>query len=909
MTDGLFRWKNQKLARFSGIPGRIAGIVEDRQGVIWVAREEATDAIGPICRVDEDKTRCFNAADGIPPGTSGESLVQDAAGNLWMGAQNLLLRWKQSSPTVYKPRGLESNNSSGTDALAVSPDGSVWVGMAVAGPGLGLERLINGVWRPFRTPTLDGSSLQVTALLSDRDGALWIGTADQGVYRFYEGKVDRFRRTDGLSSDFVASLFQDKEGTLWVVTSQGVDSFHDLSIATWSAREGLTTDNVVSVATGHDGTIWVGNAGGLDAIRHGKVSSVRHRQGLPGNQVRSVFEDRENRLWVGVDNDLTVFQNGHFRKVRRPDGSSIGPVKDITEDVQNNLWVETTWDKELVRIHNFKVQQEFRLPEIPSAHVLAADAQGNIWLGLTTGELARFRNGRTEIIHFPHATDSRVRQVIANPDGSVLSATTAAVIAWKDGKALTLGANNGLPCEGVNGLIWDSRNDLWLHTVCGLIEIEQSEMERWWMHPETTLRFKSFDVLDGAQPGNAFYQPAARSKDGRLWFANGSVLQMIDPTQLAENSIIPPVHVEEIVADRKRYAPQGAVSLPRFTKDLEIDYTALSFVAPSKVHFRYRLDGHDEDWQDSGIRRQAFYTDLRPGRYQFHVVACNNDGLWNESGAAVSFFIVPAFYQTWWFRILCVVAVAGSLCLFYLIYLKRVTDRIQAQLAVRLEERERIARELHDTLLQGFQGLMLRFQSVLKNIAPDAPARQMMESSLDRADEVLLEGRQRVYDLREAGITANSLWDNLVRCGQELARDHPTQFRVAIVGTPQPLDPVVSNEVYQMGREALTNAFRHAFADQIEMQITYSRSKVRLMVRDDGAGMDEEILKRGRSGHWGLTGMRERSQKIGAHLSIRSHGGAGTEIDLSIPGHVAYRRPHERAGWRWLKHFTAKQIE
>jgi len=908
--EGLFRLKDEKLTRVSDVPGPIRQLAEDREGVVWVARGGSSDTPGHLCRIDGTKSRCLKEADGISADISrGESLIADEAGNLWMGSNDLLFRWKEGSPAVYRPLGLQSNGSTGIDALAPAPDGSMWVGMAKPGRGLGLERLVNGEWKPFLTPQLDGTTLIVTDLLLDRDGGLWIGTGDQGIYHYYHGKVDRFRRTDGLSSDSVSMFFQDKEGTLWVVTPEGVDSFHDLSVVTWSAREGLTTDNVVSVAAAHDGTIWVGNAAGLDSIRDGQVSSIREGKGLPGNQVRSLFEDRENRLWVGVDNNLTVLENGRFRKISRLNGTSIGPVDDIAEDPQNNLWVESSWDKELLRIRDFKVVEEFRLPDISSVHVLAADAQGNLWLGLETGDLARFRDGHTEVIHFPGALGSRVRQVVANPDGYVMAASSSGVLAWRDGRALTLGMRNGLPCEGVNGLVWDARGNLWLQTACGLVEIEQPELQRWWMHPESTVQFRYFDALDGEKPGAAFYQPTARSKDGRLWFANGRLLQMIDPANLPRNSIPPPVHVEEIVANRKHYSPDGMVRLPRLTRDLEIDYTALSFVAPQKVHFRYRLDGYDKDWQDSGTRRQAFYTDLPPGNYQFRVTASNSDKVWNESGATASFYIVPAFYQTSWFSMLCAIAAIGSFYIIYLIHLKQVTSRIQEQLATRLEERERIARELHDTLLQGFQGLMLRFQSVLKNIPAEAPARQMMESALDRADEVLLEGRQRVHNLREEGMTGDGPWENLARWGNELAQGRSTRFSAAIVGTPQPLDPTVCDEVYQIGREALNNAFLHAFANQIEMEITYDRRQVRLVVRDDGAGMDNEILKRGRSGHWGLSSMRERSQKIGAQLNIWSHGGAGTEIHLSIPAKVAYRPLNKRSGWNEFKQRAAKQSE
>ena len=902
--NGLFQWKNGKVTRVADFPGSAREMVEDPKGAVWIARSTANDDKGPICRVDAGVSRCFNRADGIPDSASGgESLIEDASGNFWMGTRNLLLRWKQGSSQIFKPHGLESNASSGIDALAASPDGSIWVGMALPGRGLGLEHLINGVWKPLLTAELDGSRLAVTDLLFDRNGALWIGTADQGIYHYYEGKVDRFRRTDGLSSDFVCRFFQDKEGTLWVVTPQGVDSFHDLSVATWTSRQGLTTDNVVSVAAAHDGTVWVGNAGGLDAIRSGKVSSIRPGNGLPGNQVRSVFEDRENRLWVGVDNDLTVYQDGRFRKISRPNGSSIGPVEDITEDFQNNVWVESGWDRELVRIRDFRVQEEFRLPEVTTSRVLAADSQGNLWIGLKNGDLARFRSGHTEVVHF--STGSTVRQVISSPDGSVLAATSYGVLASRDGRTLTLGVRNGLPCESIVGMVWDKQNNLWLNSACGLIELEQPALQRWWANPESALQFRYFDLLDGVIPGTSFYRPAARSTDGRLWFANGGVLQMIDPAHLAENPIPPPVHVEEVVADRKRYSPEQAATLPQLTRDLEIDYTALSFVTPQRMRFRYRLDGHDSDWQDAGTRRQAFYTDLAPGSYRFHVIATNNDGVWNNTGAAISFFIVPAFYQTTWFHVLSVIAAVAVVCIFYLVHLKRATDRLQERLATRLEERERIARELHDTLLQGFQGLMLRFQSVLKNIPAEGPARQMMESALDRADEVLLEGRQRVHNLRDDEMTGNRLWDNLARWGEELAQSSNARFSAATIGIPQPLDPTVCDEVCQIGREALTNAFQHAVAKQIELEITYDRKSIKLLVRDDGAGIDNGILRRGRSGHWGLSGMRERSLKIGAKLSIWSRKGAGTEIELSIPARMAYQRLRNRSTWPRLRRFTA----
>lgn len=906
--NGLAQWKDGKLIDFPAVSGLIVDFFEDQQGAVWVARSGPNDRPGPLCRVSGTASRCFNASDGIPPeACCAESLAGDAQGNLWIGTPDLLLRWRPGSSTVFRPAALNSNNVAGVAALANAVDGSLWVGMALAGRGRGLQQFVNGVWKPFLTPQLDGSTLQVTELFADRKGALWIGTADQGILRVYGDRVDRYRSSDGLSSDFVTAFYEDREGSVWVVTPKGIEGFRDLRVASWSAREGLTLDNVVSVLAARDGTVWAGNAGGLDSIRNGKVSSIRTGKGLPGDQVTSLFEDHAHRLWVGVDSGLAVYEQGRFRKITRRNGSSTGLVAGMTEDIHNDIWAEVAGPRKLIRIHDFKVQEEFPAPATPSAHPLAADARGNLWLGLKTGDLGRFRNGQTQIVHFPRDTDSQVRQIMVNPDGSVLGATSFGVIAWREGKARTLTTRNGLPCDGINGLIADIRKNLWLHTACGLVEIENAEMQRWWTQPDTTIRFRSFDVLDGVQPGNSYFEPAARSTDGRLWFSNGSVLQMVDPDQLATNPIPPPVHVEDVVADRRHYSLQGAVTLPPLTRDLEIDYTALSFVAPQKVHFRYRLDGHDTDWQDSGTRRQAFYTDLAPGTYRFRVIACNNDGLWNESGATLSFSIARAFYQTLLFRIFCLIAVASILWLFYLAHLNRLTSRMQERLAARLEERERIARELHDTLLQGFQGLMLRFQSVLKDIPEREPARQMMESALDRADEVLLEGRERVRDLREVEITGGGLSDSLARCGKELAQDYATRFSLAIVGTPQPLDPTVCSEACRIGREALTNAFQHAHAEHIEVEITYDPARLRLIVRDDGVGMDNEILQGGRSGHWGLSGMRERAQKIGAQFNIWSHSRAGTEIDLIVPARVAYPRSRKESRWYWIKRSTTKR--
>ena len=249
-----------------------------------------------------------------------------------------------------------------------------------------------------------------------------------------------------------------------------------------------------------------------------------------------------------------------------------------------------------------------------------------------------------------------VRQVGMTPDGAALGATTGGLIGWRDGTLRTLTMQNGLPCVGVHAFIFDQQGALWLYTQCGLVRIAETELRKWWERGDAVVDVKVFDALDGVRPAIAPFQPrVSRSPDGRLWFANETVVQMIDPAHQAGNAIPPPVHIEQIVADRKRYPATPVVHLPPLTGDLQIDYVGLSFVAPQKVRFRYRLEGRDQAWQEPGTRRQAFYNDLRPGTYRFRVIASNNDGLWNEQGAALDIVIAPAWYQTSAFLVLCVV--------------------------------------------------------------------------------------------------------------------------------------------------------------------------------------------------------------------------------------------------------------
>lgn len=899
---GLARWKNGELTTYAGTGDHVISILEAKDGTIWIGRAQISDGKGPLCRVSDDHVVCLGEAEGISiPFAS--HLAEDMQGNIWVGSFAGLCRWRPGSSQIYFQKELnQAKGLIGVEALAADHDGSLWAGIERSGRRLELQRFVDGVWKGIALPGISRTDSDISTLFIDRDNTLWIGTGDRGVFRVQGNSVDHFGSADGLSSDAVATFYQDREGTVWVGTSKGVDAFRDFRIASFSIREGLTADSVSTVLAGRDGTLWIGNSGALDFVKGGKVSAIRERHGLPGRNITTMFEDHLGRLWMGVDRELTFFERGVFRRIRKPDGSTLGVIFAITEDSDHNVWALA--GRKLIRIQDLQVKEETASPQISTAFVLAPDPKSGIWMGLVNGDLVRYRHGQMETFSAePGATPSQVHALVIDPDGSVWGATMEGVVHWRDGTRRLLTTKNGLPCNGVFTLVKDERNTLWLYTRCGLVAIAASELKKWWERPDRIVETRTFDVFDGTQPGSTPLQPqAARSADGRLWFANDLILQMIDPGNLKTNDLPPPVYIEQITADGKNYVPDGQLRLPRLTRDLEIDYAALSFVVPQKVRYRYTLEGHDRGWQEPETRRQAFYSDLPPGKYKFRVVACNNDGIWNDNGATLNFEIPPMFYQTSWFLAVCVLYAAGMLWMLYLIRVRQVADRIQGRLEERLGERERIARELHDTLVQSIQGLILRFQAVAEKIPATDPLRAMMEKTLDRADQVLIEGRDRVRNLRMSGEIARELPQAFVLAGEEFAQDNPAEFKVVVEGAVRELHPLVRDESYWIGHEALANSFQHAQANRIEIELTYERKELRLRFRDDGCGIDSEILQAGgRQGHWGMPGMRERARKIGARLVTWSRPGAGTEVEVKIPASLAYRRKKTGSRWQWIR--------
>jgi signal transduction histidine kinase len=448
------------------------------------------------------------------------------------------------------------------------------------------------------------------------------------------------------------------------------------------------------------------------------------------------------------------------------------------------------------------------------------------------------------------------------------------------------------------GLARAPNGDLWIYSRAGLTHITAAALKAAFRSPHAPVARETFDMRDGL-PSPAIsvvYGYLRVADDGRIWVSTTEGVGWVDPGHLVRNTLAPPVSVRTVIANGRRFTNPRTLTLVAGTNNLEIDYAALSFAEPSRVQFRYKLDGVDSDWVNPGQRRQAFYTKLGPGNYTFHVIASNNDSVWNRTGANLAFTIPPTFLQSDTFIALCALAGIALLWLLYALRLRQVSSRFRTLLHERLDERERIARELHDTLLQGFQGLMLHFRSIAERMPSDQPERALMGGALDRAEAVLVEGRDRVRALRSA-TDHGDIAESLAETGNKLAQESTTKFRIIVEGKMRSLHPVVRDEAIKIGEEAIFNAFQHARATKIEVGIIYERQALSLKVCDDGAGIDPAILAGGREGHFGLLGMRERAEKINAEIKLETRPAAGTEIELIVPARIAYAVTVTRRFW------------
>jgi len=918
---GLVSWSGGKLAPYPALKGwSINGIVEDRPGVVWLtAMSEGRR--GRLCSVQNANIQCYGDDSSLGATWLG-SLCVTNKGELWTTTLSGLWRW-HAPATKFIP--MSPPPFGGFQTLAEAQDGALLIVTHT-----GIARLVGDTLESYARGL---PRIRAESVFRDRDGGIWIGTRDRGLVHVHGDRTDTFGRIDGLSGNDVHRIFEDHEGNVWIATERGLDRFHDVLVATYSVEQGLSNASVMSVLASRNGSLWISTLDGLNRWDRGNVRIYGPRNGSPesgpGRRLAtperddsglpsglgSLFEDQDGRLWIGSNKGLGYLENDRYVSVERmPEGSE--PAHAITQDAAGVVWV--AHERGLLRVSPARIVGQIPWMDLTGEGVglrLVADSRpASLWIAFAHS-VAHFVDGhiRESYSHANGLPSGRVHDVRLDPDGALWVGTDGGLSRIKNGRIATLDSRSGLPCDSVDWSLRDEAGAMWVYTACGIALIARTELAKWTAaldhdHRAHSIGLTVFGYADGVISSDlisGLSPHVTKSPDGRLEFATPSGVGVVDPGHLHANPLPPPVKVEQIIAERKAYGASSLsipLRLPPRLRDLEVDYTALSLVAPEKVRFRYKLEGHDRAWQDVGNRRQAFYNDLPPGKYRFRVIASNNSGVWNEQGATLDFSIAPAYWQTTWFRALCLVAIAGLLWALYLLRLRQVARNFERTLDARVAERTRIARDLHDTLLQSFNGVFLHLATVARLLRSQPEAAQnLLDETIAHARRAMKEGRDAVQDLRTSTEEPNNLAEAISQLAAELSGSNaspepagagvarPIEIRVEVAGKSRRLHPIVRDEVYRIAAEALRNALQHAQATHIEVELRYDVRRFRLEVRDDGRGIEQELLATGgREGHFGLKGMRERAELAGGTLKVWSAGGSGTEVEVSIPASRAY---------------------
>ena len=911
-SSGLASWKDRELTHYPELDGQtIEALLEDRDGTIWVAGWALST--GRLCSIQNGNIQCHGEDGRFGSGVT--PLYEDSGGNLWAGAMTGVWRWKPGPPKLYPM----PNPAQRIHALLESDDGGLLIAQHT-----GITKLRNEKFEAYPLP--DG--FQPNRLLRDHDGGLWIGALVQrGLLHIHQGRTDRFTQAEGLSGRSVSAFFEDREGSVWVATGEGLDLFRDFAIPTFSDQQGFSSRGMFSILAAKDGSLWVGTSDGLNRWSNGQITVYRYRglaavrdgspigglgtirditdSGLP-DKAHSLFQDARGQLWAGTPSGVAFFKSDRFVPVAAVPN---GIVFSFADDGAGNVWV--SHQEGLLHVSGARVAERIawtRLGSGQPASALLYDAvRGGLWLGFKDGGVAHFRDGQLRASYA--GAEGEVRGFYFDRNGTLWAPTVGGLSRIKDGHILTLTSQNGLPCNRVHWMIEDDAGSVWLHMACGVVRISRSELDAWASQSKPTIHVTVFDRSDGVTSHRlsaGYDSVVAKSPDGKLWFVRNVGLSVIDPHHLAFNKLPPPVHIEQVTADDKIYDATNGLRLPPRTRNLTIDYTALSLAAPEKMRFRYLLEGQDRDWKEVIKNRQVQYSNLPPGPYRFRVVASNNSGVWNEAGATLEFSIAPAYYQTRWFQAAIAAGVFALLWVAYRLRIRHVAQQFNRTLDARVSERTRIARELHDTLLQSFHGLLLQFQtaSYLLTERP-AEAKEKLDGAIEHAAKAITEGRDAVQGLRASTVERNDLAVAIRTLGDELAThanaDQPPTFSVAVEGQTRDLHPIVRDEIYKIAAEALRNAFQHAQAGRVEVELRYDNEQFRLRVRDDGVGIGPKVLaNHGLEGHYGLRGMPERAALIGGKLAVWSEVGAGTEVELRLPASIVYATSARRSWWSRL---------
>ena len=924
-TDGLFRFDGVRFERVDDIGGNkllspnvhALALFGD---ALWVGYEH-----GGVSVFEHGAVRHYREAEGAPPSAvmqfgktaDGTQWFSSPAGIHWLDGA----RWRRVAPADGLPEGDQPT-------LNVLHDGGLLVTHVT-----GLYRTLPGT-RRFRkvgdfgsmqrsqvqadgkvilmkfghapqlfdpvTESLEPLNLPQTgappySINRDRRNGWWIGPGD-GM-RLYTPDFTLKKQLLAPHDFSAVRVFRppmdDREGNLWFITENGVDRLRETRL---SVQQMPAASTDFCITTGPDGEIWISAHSSKDPISPPTFAIAtdgrRIASDMPSATAGTLAAD--GALWFGDPHFVWSRRAGKVRQWPLAPGLQSHPTQAVAMGPDGRLWMSIARRG----VHTFKDgdwQPGGGHAELAgrTAVSLHADIQGRIWFGYTANSMAMLLNGKIQ--NFGPADGLAVGNVLTmfSRRGTLWIGGDQGLARFHQGRFVALNDGNGQPFAGIAGIVETAEGELWLHGLDGLIRIGAADLAAAKAGGRDRVAGERFGYLDGYEGAIQQLRPLdslAEDGAGRLWYATSSSVGLIDPRSIARNPVAPTPLITWLNTDSRRHRAVNGLGLPKHTHNLRIDFTAAVLSVPERARFRTRLIGQDHEWRESGGRRQAFYTNLGPGDYRFEVMAANEDGVWSEAPASLGFHIAPAFYQTVWFKLACAALAAGGLYLLYLRRLSLMTARVVERMRERLDERERIARTLHDTFLQSVQGLILRVHGIKAVLPKDDAVQPQIDAALDAADAVLDEGRDQLMDLRVNHACNGDLAPVLQAAGGAAGAQHGVAFSLREHGTRRALRADAQDELYAIAREAIANALRHSGSGEVIAELSYRATGFTLTIRDHGKGLDQDVHAAGqRERHWGLIGMRERATRIGGELQIHSAPGDGTAVVTTLRAGLAYQ--------------------
>jgi signal transduction histidine kinase/streptogramin lyase len=772
-----------------------------------------------------------------------EQLVCAREGSLWVGFANSVIRqWKNGHLTTYAPKPTAAPQ---VTLLYEDPTGGIW-----AAYGERLHQLRNGA---FETVLLEDGKTNLGTVYSmtvDNEGGIWAGLQTGGMVRMRVNRISTLASSEGLPNDSARSVYQDHQGAIWIGTASGFGKYLDGRVVPYTEVSGRRLGAVRSFAEDAQSRLWVAAGKDLLLMQKGQLSAFPGWDGH--SEIEVIYRDARNCMWIGTDGDgVYQFENdksaggyGGFRNLREKDGLPGNRIRAISEDRNGAMWISV-----------FGIGVARYAAGVFTSYTAAS------------GELA----------------GNRVTAIHADEDGAIWFATRGGLTRLKDGKFFSYTSASGMLANFVYSIVDDGKGNFWFSCAQGLFKVPKNELRDYADGRIRKMTSVSYGVRDGMKTRafNVGNQPEAwKTMDGILLFSSMKGVVMVDPGHLAPGNYVPPVYVESVSINRQTVPLNSEPRLPLGTGEAEIDYTALSYTDPEKLRFRYMLEGVDTDWVDAGSRRFAYYANLPAGNFRFHVIAGNVDGPWNQQGAAFAFYLTPHIYQT---RLFWAAVASGVLLLgwaFYRLHMLEVKARYSAVLA----ERNRISQDIHDTFAQNLAGIALQLDSMTMQLEeiPEG-LRESIDAACNLTRYSLAEARRTVTDLRSDDLERADLPVALPEIATRLVGTAAVETSIQVTGTPHRLNAVTEKNLLRIFQEAMANALKHSQAETILIELKYGPEGLSLRVKDNGRGFDAERTISLGIGHYGLTGMRERAERIGGCLTLKSAPGEGTELLVVVP--------------------------